>query len=69
MKRLSLDNGATYIDGEILQQIVDNWDRIVNAMDDVLRERVHQEAVYWEWGELEFLLCYLANAREDLIIG
>ena len=44
--------------------------RVTNfLMDDVLRERVHQEAVHWEWGRLEFLLCYLDNAREDLIIG
>ena len=69
MKRLSLDNGATFIDVESLQQIVDYWDRIIDAMDDEIRERVHQESIHWDWSDLEFLLCYLDNAPEDLIIG
>lgn len=70
MKRISLDNGRTYITAqEATPEIAANnlWDAIVNVMDDDIREAVH--AAIAPCTESEFLAAYLERATDDLIIG
>ena len=66
MKKISIDNGTTYIEpAEALEAI--GMDAIVNVMDDDLRESVHADLA--PCSDLEFLTAYLDRAEEDLIIG
>ena len=70
MKRISIDNGRTYMTAaEAMPEIAarDVWDAVVNVMDDEPRETVHAEMA--PCTELEFLARYLDIARDDLIIG
>ena len=84
MKRISIDNGATFdtVRNEddvwgIFQCILDQqkisygsmWCNIVNLMDDGTREKAHELVADHCWTEAEFLLKYLELANEDLIIG
>lgn len=72
MKQLSLDNGTTYIDGELAEleahrtEIARNWRAIVCAMDDATRESIHSEV---SETAIEFLHRYLTIAADDLVIG
>ena len=70
MKRISLDNGHTFLSVceaflEIARQNL--WGAVVAAMDDETRERTH--AAVAPCSNEEFLEEYLARANEDLIIG
>ena len=70
MKRISLDNGHTYMTAqEAMPEITDNnlWDAVTQAMDDDTREAVHNEIA--PCTEAEFLAAYLERADDDLIIG
>jgi hypothetical protein len=70
MKSISLDNGINYYSGgqerAVADVIIENWEAIVNFMDDDARERSHAQ---FEGGdELDFLNLYLSLASEDLIL-
>ena len=82
MKRISIDNGATFDTvnteddvREIFWSILNErnisygsmWLEIVNMMDDEIRERVHEE-IDPDHTEAEFLIEYLKQANDDLII-
>jgi hypothetical protein len=70
MKKISLDNGNTYMTAqEAMPEIIDNnlWDAVVDMMDDDTREAVH--AAVAPCTEAEFLAAYLERATDDLIIG
>ena len=70
MKKISLDNGVTFMDAtEAMREINENnlWDVVVNLMDDDTRERVAYE--FGPDTNAEFLAKYLEIAEEDLIIG
>ena len=65
-KQISIDNGNTFITpAEVVKDM--DWDTIVNAMDDEIREKVHAELA--PCTNTEFLNRYLELASEDLIIG
>ena len=65
-KRISIDNGSTFITPAEAVKDMD-WDVIVNAMDDEVREKVHTELA--PCANTEFLNRYLELASENLIIG
>ena len=65
-KRISIDNGSTFITPAEAVKSMD-WDAIVNAMDDEVREKVHAELA--PCTNTEFLNRYLELASEDLIVG
>ena len=70
MKKISLDNGNTYMTAqEAMPKIIDNglWNAAVDMMDDDTREAVH--AAVAPCMEVEFLAAYLERAADDLIIG
>ena len=66
MKRISIDNGAHFVEPK---EAVENvaWNSIVSMMDDETREKVHNEIA--PCTELEFLTRYLELADDDLIVG
>ena len=68
--RLSLDNGANYIDIDDLHahasEIVEKWDVITIVMDGDVRQRIHKDMA--PCTELEFLAEYLRRADHNLII-
>ena len=66
MKKISLDNGTTYIDAaDALKQ----WplDDLAQYMDDETRESVNMDIA--PCTDLEFLTEYLKRAAADLVIG
>lgn len=66
MKKISIDNGATYTTpAEALKEI--SLDTMAEYMDDDTREAVHNELA--PCSDLEFLTRYLEIAPGDLIIG
>lgn len=66
MKKISIDNGTTYIEpAEAIETI--GMDAIVNVMDDDLREAVHADLA--PCSDVEFLTEYLRRADDNLIIG
>ena len=65
-KRISIDNGNTFATPAKAVKNMD-WDAIVNAMDDEVREKVHAELA--PCTGTEFLNRYLELASEDLIVG
>ena len=74
IRTLNVDNGAWYGDMSTPEEIRRNWERvapywdaIVEAMDDQTREGVH--AAYTPCSDLDFLIHYLEDAPDDLIIG
>ena len=72
MARLSIDNGASYIDGDDLdglREAIDEagWDAIVNMMDDDAREACHMTSDATD--EAAWLADYLGMAPCDLVIG
>lgn len=63
---ISVDNGHTFVDpAEAIAAV--GFDTIVAAMDDSLREYVHNQ--YAPDTDLEFLTRYLEVSPDDLIIG
>lgn len=66
MKRISIDNGATYTEPEQALQVM-GIDEMAEYMESDTRENVHNEAA--PCTAVEFLTKYLENAKEDLIIG
>ena len=66
MKRISIDNGNTYVTPAEAVAGMD-WQTIAEMMDDDTRERVHAEIA--PCTEIEFLTRYLELAPADLIIG
>ena len=66
MARISIDNGAHFVDVEEAVAGAD-WDTIVNFMDDDTRETVHDELA--PCSREDFLRRYLELAEDDLIIG
>lgn len=70
MKKISLNNGRTYLTAkEAMSEINERnlWDAVVAMMDDETREKVHAELA--PCTEEEFLSGYLAISEDDLIIG
>lgn len=70
MKRISLNNGCSYMDvDEAMTEIVANdlWETVVNLMDDAVREAVADDMA--PCSEEEFLREYLKRANDDLIVG
>ena len=66
MKRISIDNGRTFVTpGGALEQF--DLDTIACYMDDEDRERTHLEIA--PCTDLEFLTHYLKIAKNDIIIG
>lgn len=66
MARISIDNGANYIDpAEALEHFP--LDDMAGLMDDDTRESVHDELA--PCTDIEFLARYLELAPCDLIIG
>lgn len=66
MKRISIDNGSTWISAEeALNQMP--LDTMAVYMDDDTREAIHAELAPCD--DLEFLQAYLGLAKDDLIIG
>lgn len=66
MKRISIDNGHSYITpAEALEEI--SLDTMVEYMDDNTREIVHNELA--PCTDVAFLRRYLVLAPSDLIIG
>jgi len=64
-RRISVDNGAHFMDPEEAVQAVP-FETIVHYMDDATRETAHQEG---SETEAAFLRRYLELAPDDLIIG
>lgn len=63
---LNLDNGSVY--GDITVDEIDSrWDELVQAMDDKVRELVHNW--YAPCSDQYFLVQYLSYADTDLVIG
>lgn len=63
---ISVDNGHTFVDpAEAIAAV--GFDTIVNAMDDSLREYIHNQ--YMPDTDLEFLTRYLEISPTDLVIG
>ena len=70
MKRISLDNGHTFLTTEEAMEEInerDLWDVVVCCMDDETREEVHTDLA--PCTEEDFLTVYLKRANEDLVIG
>jgi hypothetical protein len=70
MKKISLDNGRTYMTAdEAMPEIAKRnlWPIVEQMMDDDTREQVHRELA--PCTELEFLRRYLEIAPHDLVIG
>ena len=67
MKRISIDNGATYITPAEALEKMNNMDVYANYMDDDTREQVASELA--PCTDLEFLTRYLELANDDLVIG
>ena len=70
MTQISLDNGHTYLDAQEAAPIIDSmrlWDAVWEIMDDDLREKIHME--HAPCSNEEFLVAYLAESEENLIIG
>lgn len=70
MKRISLDNGLSFMPACCAIKIIkkyDLWDAIIEAMDNDTREDVHTEKA--PCTEQCFLHAYLKKAKEDLILG
>lgn len=66
MKRISIDNGATYCTpAEALEAVT--IDQLAQYMDDDTRESVHAELA--PCTDEEFLIRYLELASDDLIFG
>jgi hypothetical protein len=66
MKRISVDNGRTFVSPEeALEQF--DLDVIAHYMDDEDREQTHLEMA--PCTDLEFLTRYLEIAKDDIIIG
>ena len=65
MKKISINNGATFVDPRDAISGMD-WDVIVSMMDDDTREEVAAEGYDTEE---DFLSRYLEIAPCDLIIG
>ena len=69
-KRISLDNGRTYLDAEEAIGIIDSrnlWPAIVNIMDDAALEAT--ALTHCHAPLVSFLARYLALAPSDLILG
>lgn len=66
MKRISIDNGHTYITPAEALTVMD-IDALAEYMDDNTREIVHNELA--PCTDVAFLRRYLALAPSDLIIG
>jgi hypothetical protein len=70
MKNFSIDNGLTkgnepeFLTSRLAKT---DWDVVVNAMDNNIREVVHNRNV--KYSNLSFLCAYLRLSKEDLIIG
>ena len=84
MALMSIDNGRTFdkvetteaaeeifwsLQGQTGWSFGSAWETIVNYMDDEAREAAHQEIDPESWTEADFLVEYLKQAKEDLIIG
>lgn len=70
MKKISLDNGRTYITADEAMPEINKrrmWSVVVQMMDDDTRERVHRELA--PCTGIAFLRRYLELTDEDLIIG
>lgn len=70
MKRISLDNGHSYITAEeALPEILSRnlWDTVADLMDDEIRESVADDLA--PCTEAEFLVEYLERANDNLVIG
>ena len=65
-KRISVDNGHTFVDPKTAIEAV-GWDTIVAVMDDELRESLHDQLAPCSYEA--FLTAYLAVAPVDLVIG
>jgi hypothetical protein len=66
MKKISIDNGMTFISPEeALEQF--SLEIIAHYMDDDDRERTHLEMA--PCTDSEFLIHYLEIAKDDIIIG
>lgn len=66
MKRISVDNGNTFVTVEEALEMLD-FDTIVRCMDDDARERTHIKNA--PCSKKEFITEYLKVAPCDLIIG
>lgn len=66
MKRISIDNGLTWITPEEAIK-GKRWEVIAWNMEDDARERVHNELA--PCTNIEFLNQYLEVAQYDLVIG
>jgi len=66
MKKISINNGNSFVDVEMAIASID-WDIIVNMMDDDVRDCVHNEIA--PCSNADFLRRYLELADTDLIIG
>lgn len=76
MKKISLDNGHTYLTAkEAMEEIVerDLWDVVAHNMDDEIRKCVHLECLEYNGEEAHdeelFLTRYLELAEYDIVIG
>lgn len=70
MKRISMNNGRSYMDvDKAMTEIVANdlWETVVNFMDNSIREAVAEDMA--PCSEEEFLKEYLKRAKDDLIVG
>lgn len=71
MKRISIDNGAHYVEPEEAVASMP-WEVIVGPMDDEAREAAYMETLFDEdttETRIAFLKKYLELAPADLIIG
>ena len=70
MKKISLNNGMTYMHAEAaIEEINDRdlWDVVIASMDDETREKVHAELA--PCTEKEFLERYLEISDQDIVVG
>lgn len=67
MKRISIDNGRSFVSPEEALKHFDLEDTIACYMDGEDRERAHLEIA--PCTDLEFLTRYLEIAKDDIIIG
>lgn len=70
-KKISLNNGTSYIDVEDLKKfeskIKEKWEVIEQFMDSDIMNDVHIEIS--PCTEIEFLDAYLKKAKDDIVIG
>jgi len=70
MKNISVDNGL-HRDNypEFIRDCINKvgYDTIINAMNENIREIVHNKNV--KYSQLSFIMAYLRLAKNDLIIG